>query len=53
MITHRLEQLEAMDQILVLEQGKLVEQGNWRTLQRSNGAFVRLLSQRDGGDLDA
>lgn len=53
MITHRVEQLEGMDQILVLERGQLVEQGNWRSLIRAQGPFATLLANRDEGDLDA
>lgn len=53
MITHRIEQLETMDQILVLARGQLVEQGPWRTLSRADGPFAALLAEREGGDLDA
>ncbi|MBL0544639.1 cysteine/glutathione ABC transporter permease/ATP-binding protein CydD [Aeromonas jandaei] len=52
MITHRLDQLDQMDQILVLERGQLVEQGNFQQLCQAEGPFARLLSQRSEGSLD-
>ncbi|MGN5112143.1 heme ABC transporter permease/ATP-binding protein CydD [Aeromonas jandaei] len=52
MITHRLDQLGQMDQILVLERGQLVEQGNFQQLCQAEGPFTRLLSQRSEGSLD-
>ncbi|MFB2832174.1 cysteine/glutathione ABC transporter permease/ATP-binding protein CydD [Aeromonas jandaei] len=52
MITHRLDQLGKMDQILVLERGQLVEQGNFQQLCQAEGPFARLLSQRSEGSLD-
>ncbi|WAG08753.1 cysteine/glutathione ABC transporter permease/ATP-binding protein CydD [Aeromonas jandaei] len=52
MITHRLDQLGQMDQILVLERGQLVEQGNSQQLCQAEGPFARLLSQRPEGSLD-
>ena len=52
MITHRIDQLTKMDQILVLERGKLVEQGSFQQLSSAQGPFARLLSQRNEGSLD-
>lgn len=52
MITHRLDQLTKMDQILVLERGQLVEQGSFQQLSQAEGPFAQLLSQRTGGSLD-
>lgn len=52
MITHRIDQLTKMDQILVLERGKLVEQGSFQQLSSVQGPFARLLSQRNEGSLD-
>ncbi|WP_324003293.1 heme ABC transporter permease/ATP-binding protein CydD [Aeromonas hydrophila] len=52
MITHRIDQLTKMDQILVLERGKLVEQGSFQQLNTALGPFARLLSQRNEGSLD-
>ncbi|MCE9945537.1 heme ABC transporter permease/ATP-binding protein CydD [Aeromonas rivipollensis] len=52
MITHRLDQLSQMDNILVLERGQLVEQGHFAQLCQAQGLFARLLSQRSGDSLD-
>lgn len=52
MITHRLDQLSEMDQILVLAKGQLVEQGHYRQLSEGQGPFASLLSQRAGNSLD-
>ncbi|MGY4105952.1 heme ABC transporter permease/ATP-binding protein CydD [Aeromonas encheleia] len=52
MITHRLDQLSQMDNILVLERGQLVEQGHFSQLSQARGPFARMLSQRSGDSLD-
>ncbi|MFM5031561.1 cysteine/glutathione ABC transporter permease/ATP-binding protein CydD [Aeromonas media] len=52
MITHRLDQLSQMDNILVLQRGQLVEQGHFAQLCQAQGPFARLLSQRSGDSLD-
>ncbi|MCH6565615.1 MAG: lipid A export permease/ATP-binding protein MsbA, partial [Proteobacteria bacterium] len=41
-IAHRLSTVEHADYILVLDQGKLVEQGDHRTLLESDGIYARL-----------
>lgn len=57
MITHRLDQLSQMDNILVLERGQLVEQGGFSSLSQAAGPFAKLLSQHqsqaNGDSLDA
>nr|WP_054757410.1 thiol reductant ABC exporter subunit CydD [Liquorilactobacillus satsumensis] len=40
--THRLHWMQQMDQIIVMEDGKVAEMGTLADLQRKNGAFVRL-----------
>ncbi len=42
MITHRLTGLERMDQILVLDEGKLAEQGTHRELLQRKGLYYRM-----------
>lgn len=44
MITHRLEQLQQVDCILVMQQGKLVEQGSFEALNQQDGVFKQLLN---------
>ena len=46
--THRLHWMNEMDYILVLDHGKIVEQGTPDDLQRRNGAYVRLRSEMEG-----
>jgi ATP-binding cassette subfamily C protein CydCD len=41
-ITHRLVGLESMDEILVLDQGRVVERGNQEELLRSGGLYRRM-----------
>ncbi|WP_281166038.1 thiol reductant ABC exporter subunit CydD [Liquorilactobacillus sicerae] len=40
--THRLHWMQEMDWILVIDQGRIVEQGTLAQLQQQNGAFVQL-----------
>ena len=42
-IAHRLQTVRSAGRILVLEQGRLVEQGNHETLQGAGGLYARLL----------
>lgn len=43
-IAHRLSTVEQADQIIVLDQGKIIEQGNFRQLLQLNGLFSQLYS---------
>ena len=45
MITHRIEDLKQCDQIFVMQQGEIVQQGNFDQLQHQ-GFFAELLAQR-------
>jgi len=42
-ITHRLVRMEAMDEILVLERGRIVERGTHRELEGRQGTYRRML----------
>jgi len=42
-ITHRLVRMEEMDEILVLERGRIVERGTHRELESRHGAYRRML----------
>ncbi len=57
MVTHQLSPLKAIDQILVLEQGKLVQQGQFDELSAQPGLFADMLNASSQtvtkGDLDA
>ncbi|WP_125544866.1 thiol reductant ABC exporter subunit CydD [Levilactobacillus lindianensis] len=46
--THRLHWMNEMDYILVMDHGRVVEQGTPAELQEKNGAYVRLRSEMEG-----
>ncbi|GAA7730803.1 hypothetical protein HpBT153_06740 [Helicobacter pylori] len=41
-ITHRMNSVKQADEIIVLDKGKLVEQGNFETLIKKQGLFSEL-----------
>ncbi|MCU8058865.1 MULTISPECIES: heme ABC transporter permease/ATP-binding protein CydD [unclassified Shewanella] len=45
MVTHRLDQLDQMDTILVLDQGLIVQRGDFATLSNTHGLFQTLLRE--------
>lgn len=47
-IAHRLSTVRQADQILVLEKGKIVEQGNHESLMSRQGVYYRLISEYRG-----
>lgn len=51
MVTHRLDQLQKMQQILVLDKGLIVQRGNFDELNQCEGLFKRM--QQDDGDIFA
>ncbi|EVU20334.1 transport ATP-binding CydC domain protein [Vibrio parahaemolyticus V-223/04] len=42
-ITHRLIELENMDNICLMEQGEIIEQGDHQTLLAQHGRYYQLL----------
>lgn len=42
--THRLHWMEEMDEIIVMDQGRIVEQGTLAQLQQKQGAFTELVN---------
>ncbi len=50
-IAHRLSTIAAMDRLIVLDQGKIVEEGDHRTLLASGGLYARLWTHQSGGFL--
>jgi ATP-binding cassette subfamily B protein len=48
-IAHRLATVEAADRILVLQKGRLVEQGNHRELRAAGGLYARLAELQERG----
>jgi len=42
MVTHRLDQLEKMDRIIVLNKGQIVQQGSFDDLSAAQGLFKKM-----------
>jgi len=51
-IAHRLSTIRNARHIVVLNEGHLVEQGDYSTLIAQNGAFARLVAAQNGGHSD-
>jgi ABC-type multidrug transport system ATPase subunit len=52
MISHRLSTLGNVDEIIVLKDGLIVEQGSYQDLKRSNGIFAGLLKEQNRYNVD-
>ena len=50
-IAHRLSTIAAMDRLLVLDRGRVVEQGDHRSLLAQGGLYARLWAHQSGGFL--
>lgn len=50
-IAHRLSTLKEMDRIIVLEKGKIIEDGNHASLSQAGGTYARLWNHQAGGFL--
>ncbi len=50
-IAHRLSTIAAMDRLIVLDHGRVVEEGDHRTLLALNGLYARLWAHQSGGFL--
>ncbi|NCP66317.1 MAG: ABC transporter ATP-binding protein [Paraglaciecola sp.] len=48
-IAHRLSTIAQMDRLLVLDEGRIVEQGSHAQLLRQNGIYAKLWSHQTGG----
>jgi ATP-binding cassette subfamily B protein len=51
-IGHRLSTIQRMDRIIVLDKGKIVEQGNHKTLLKNKSIYSKLWDRQSGGFLD-
>ena len=50
-IAHRLSTIAALDRLVVLDQGRIVEEGDHRTLLERGGLYARLWAHQSGGYL--
>jgi ATP-binding cassette subfamily B multidrug efflux pump len=50
-IAHRLSTIAAMDRLIVMDAGRVVEQGDHATLLAAGGLYARLWSHQSGGFL--
>jgi len=50
-IAHRLSTIEAMDRLIVLDEGKIIEQGTHQELLNKNGIYTKLWGHQSGGFL--
>ena len=50
-IAHRLSTIAAMDRLIVLDQGKIIEMGSHRELLEKNGVYAQLWAHQTGGFL--
>ncbi len=51
-IAHRLSTIQRMDRIIVLDEGKIVEEGSHRELLAKSGTYARLWAHQSGGFLE-
>jgi len=50
-IAHRLSTIAAMDRLVVMDQGRIVESGSHAELLAQNGVYARLWRHQSGGFL--
>ncbi|HIP78917.1 MAG TPA: ABC transporter ATP-binding protein, partial [Kiloniellaceae bacterium] len=50
-IAHRLSTIASLDRLVVMDQGRIVEQGNHAELLRRGGLYAQLWERQSGGFL--
>ena len=51
-IAHRLSTIQKMDRIIVLDDGKITEEGSHKELLQKNGTYAKLWAHQSGGFID-
>jgi ATP-binding cassette, subfamily B, bacterial len=51
-VAHRLSTIQKMDRIIVMHQGKIIEQGSHKELIRKNGTYAKLWNHQSGGFIE-
>ncbi|MGQ3031018.1 MAG: multidrug ABC transporter ATP-binding protein, partial [Ferrovibrionaceae bacterium] len=51
-IAHRLSTIAAMDRLVVMDQGRIVEEGTHEQLLKLGGIYAQLWNRQSGGFLD-
>lgn len=51
-IAHRLSTVQKMDRIIVMDEGKIIEEGSHKELIRAGGSYADLWNRQSGGFLD-
>jgi len=51
-IAHRLSTIQKLDRIIVLENGKITEDGSHKELIKQNGLYARLWKHQSGGFIE-
>ena len=51
-VAHRLSTIQKMDRIIVLDNGKIVEEGSHTTLLKKNGTYAQLWAHQSGGFIE-
>jgi ATP-binding cassette subfamily B multidrug efflux pump len=51
-IAHRLSTIAAMDRLIIMDQGRIIEEGSHQTLLEKGGVYAQLWNRQSGGFLD-